>query len=53
MISTAKRMLTQANKSFGMYEHAIKLQNRICFGSESYERIDEAMDRIEKYLATL
>jgi aspartate aminotransferase len=26
---------------------------RICFGAESYERIDEAMNRLQEYFASL
>jgi aspartate aminotransferase len=52
----AKQLLSETHvvvESGTFYGDAGEGHLRICFGSESYERIDEAMDRIEKYLATL
>ncbi len=42
-----------AIESGTFYGEAAEGYLRICFGSESYERLEEAMDRIENYLSSM
>ena len=42
-----------AIESGAFYGEAGEGHLRICFGSESYERLEEALDRIEKYFNSL